>query len=203
MALKVRISPDGVIRSLPLDPEERFITSEDSNFADAALVDFWRWAYSDLVGNTERGVLAEFLVAKAVGADGDTRTAWDPFDLSVAGKRIEVKSASFVQSWHQSKLTRIQFSIRKALEWKTDTNTFGGVAERHSDVYVFCLLAERSKEALNPLDLAQWEFYVIPTAVVDADFGDQKSVSLKQIQARSARYRISELKRSVELAASD
>ena len=24
--------------------------------------DFWRWAYSDLLGNTSRGVVAEFLV---------------------------------------------------------------------------------------------------------------------------------------------
>lgn len=24
--------------------------------------DFWRWAYSDLIDNTQRGVMAEFLV---------------------------------------------------------------------------------------------------------------------------------------------
>ena len=28
------------------------------------LKDFWSWAYSDLMGNTERGKLAEFIVAK-------------------------------------------------------------------------------------------------------------------------------------------
>ena len=29
------------------------------------LQDFWRWAYSDLLNNTHRGVLAEFLVHSA------------------------------------------------------------------------------------------------------------------------------------------
>ena len=30
------------------------------------LADFWAWAWSDLLGNTERGVLAEFIVAAAL-----------------------------------------------------------------------------------------------------------------------------------------
>ena len=32
-----------------------------------SLQDFWAWAFSDLVSNTERGKLAEYLVAKAYG----------------------------------------------------------------------------------------------------------------------------------------
>ena len=32
------------------------------------LYDFWAWAFSNLVGNTERGKLAESIVAMAVGA---------------------------------------------------------------------------------------------------------------------------------------
>ena len=31
------------------------------------MLDFWRWAFSDLRDNTQRGVLAEFLVALALG----------------------------------------------------------------------------------------------------------------------------------------
>jgi hypothetical protein len=30
------------------------------------LLDFWRWSASDLVNNTMRGVLAEYLVARAL-----------------------------------------------------------------------------------------------------------------------------------------
>ncbi len=33
----------------------------------ATLGDFWSWAYSDCINNTTRGVLAEFVVAKALG----------------------------------------------------------------------------------------------------------------------------------------
>jgi hypothetical protein len=34
--------------------------------ADATVLDYWRWAFSDLRDNTQRGVLAEFLVALAL-----------------------------------------------------------------------------------------------------------------------------------------
>ncbi|GAB3055164.1 hypothetical protein [Virgibacillus ainsalahensis] len=34
---------------------------------DASVSDFWRWAYSDMLSNTNRGILAEFLVGHAFG----------------------------------------------------------------------------------------------------------------------------------------
>lgn len=37
------------------------------------LQDFWRWAYSDLLNNTHRGVLAEFLVHSALKTKDITR----------------------------------------------------------------------------------------------------------------------------------
>lgn len=30
--------------------------------AGITVLDFWRWAFSDLIDNTQRGVMAEFLV---------------------------------------------------------------------------------------------------------------------------------------------
>ena len=41
------------------------ICSVDHTFADFNLLSFWKWAASDLVDNTWRGVPAEYLVAKA------------------------------------------------------------------------------------------------------------------------------------------
>jgi len=41
--------------------------SDEFKGLDATAVDFWRWAFSDLRDNIVRGVLAEFLVAAAVG----------------------------------------------------------------------------------------------------------------------------------------
>lgn len=52
---------------------------------DATVADLWRWAFSDLRDNTSRGVLAEFLIAKAVNDRRALRIGWDNFDATVAG----------------------------------------------------------------------------------------------------------------------
>ena len=43
--------------------------------------DFYEWAYSDLLVNNQRGHLAEFIVATALGVDSQKRSEWDPYDL--------------------------------------------------------------------------------------------------------------------------
>jgi hypothetical protein len=43
----------------------RFGSSGDTPLSDATVLDYWLWAFSDLWGNTERGQLAEFVVARA------------------------------------------------------------------------------------------------------------------------------------------
>ena len=48
---------------------------------ERTLKDFWAWAFSDLVSNTERGKLAEYIVATAMGCDGGTSPTWGSFDL--------------------------------------------------------------------------------------------------------------------------
>src|SRR5215831_5345550 len=73
-----------------------------------AVVDFWRWAVSDLIENTTRGLLAEFLVGQALGATNTLRCGWDAFDLRTSnGLKIEVKSCAYLQAWDQRKLSRI------------------------------------------------------------------------------------------------
>lgn len=80
---------------------------------DATVRDFWAYAMSDLLMNNVRGYLAEFLVAKAVGASG-TRVEWDAYDvLTPAGVRVEVKSADYLQAWAQRRLSRISFGSMK------------------------------------------------------------------------------------------
>jgi hypothetical protein len=43
---------------------------------DAAVSDFWRWAFSDLRDNTVRGVVAEFIVAAALDRTATRRKGW-------------------------------------------------------------------------------------------------------------------------------
>lgn len=60
--------------------------------AGILLSDFWAWNSSDLLNNTLRGALAEFLVASAIGIDtSEARQDWTPYDLlSPSGRKIRI-----------------------------------------------------------------------------------------------------------------
>lgn len=150
------------------------------------LGDFWSWACSDLANNTMRGVLAEYLVATALGAATGTRTEWDTVDIRTPEKwRVEVKSAAYLQSWAQSQPSDISFSIAPASGWDARTGTASAEVLRRSDVYVFCLLYHQDKQTLDPLDLDQWTFYVLPTRVLDERCAVQKTIRLSSLKRLS------------------
>ena len=162
------------------------------------LLEFWRWMGSDLVANTQRGIFAEFIVGAAVGdfsvANG-ARDAWGNYDLtSSGGVKIEVKSASYIQSWKQAKESSPAFGIAKALSWDPDTDQYSEEPTRSADVYVFCLHSHRADDPIDDIDLlnaSQWEFYVLPTTTLNQHFPEQKTVgieSLKRIGARKIPY---------------
>ena len=148
------------------------------------LLDFWRWSFSDLIGNVSRGVLAEYIVAKALGIEKDTvRNDWAPWDLtSTSGIRVEVKSASFIQSWYQEKLSKITFSVPRKRAWDRYTNIESKTQSRQADVYVFAILAHKDQDTLDPMDLDQWEFYVLPTWVLDQRERSQHSITLNSLR---------------------
>tara|TARA_Y100000590_G_C15389632_1_gene889559 strand:+ start:258 stop:782 length:525 start_codon:yes stop_codon:yes gene_type:complete len=165
------------------------------------MIDYWSWAFSDLVSNTDRGTLAEYIVAMAVGAAAPVRNSWASYDIEgLNGEKIEVKSSAYVQAWHQEKPSTIQFGIRKTREWLPETNSFGSEKKRHSEVYVFCLLAEQQKERINPLDLSQWEFYVLPTQLIDRLFGDKGTLSLNQVRQHATKLAVDEIGNAVRRA---
>ena len=106
---------------------------------------FWQWAYSDIVGNTSRGVLAEFIVSRALGSTARVRTNWTSYDVvAAAGINVEVKSSAYLQSWAQSEVSRPQFSIGKTSGWDPQTGEYTEEPRCHSGMYVFCLLAYRN-----------------------------------------------------------
>jgi hypothetical protein len=146
------------------------------------LLDFWRWSASDLVSNDTRGVIAEFIVSRALGLDDGVRTEWDAFDLLFHGLKIEVKSASYLQSWFHRQPSVIRFAIRSTRLWDSSTNVTGVDLKRRADLYVFCLLTHMDKETLDPLDVAQWEFYVVPSSALDSKFPLGKSIALAGLQ---------------------
>lgn len=149
-----------------------------------SLLEFWRWSTSDLVSNATRGVLAEFLVAKALDMPlTQPRDEWGAYDLETPdGIRIEVKSAAYLQSWSQARLSTITFSVRKTLGWSADTGEYEEVPRRKADVYVFALLAHTDKNTVDPLDLGQWQFYVLPTSTLNTRTRSQHSITLPSLQ---------------------
>jgi hypothetical protein len=150
--------------------------------------DFWSWSVSDLVSNATRGILAEYIVAKACGVDTSVpRDEWAPVDLvTPEGILIEVKSAAFIQSWYQEKLSAILFGVKKTLKWDPETNQQGSEPERAADVYIFALLAHRDQATLDPLNLDQWEFYVLPTATLNDRKRSQHSITLPSLKKLNA-----------------
>jgi len=150
---------------------------------DFDLLAFWQWSVSDLVSNATRGRLAEFLVARALGINVDVRDEWDAYDLETSsGIKIEVKSAAYLQTWFQPKFSIISFRVQKTREWNRVTNKQSAEIKRQADVYVFALLAHKDKSTIDPLDVDQWEFYVLPTRMLDERKRSQHSITLNSLQ---------------------
>ncbi|MFJ2186710.1 hypothetical protein ACIOJE_01940 [Kitasatospora sp. NPDC087861] len=142
--------------------------SETFRGTDAGTVlDFWRYAMPDLRTNTTRGLLAEFLVHRAVGAV-QRNTEWESFDvLTPDGLRIEVKTSAYLQSWGQRRLSEIRFSRLRGRTWTPED---GESAEQsyNADIYVFALHTALTHPEYDPLDTGQWEFYVASRATIEA-----------------------------------
>ena len=129
------------------------------------LLDFWQWSMSDLVSNLARGRLAEFIVAHALGIDVclGIRNEWDSFDLTTPkGIKVEVKSSAYLQSWYQKRFSAAAWSAGPTRAWDPATNVSSSEARWQADIYVFALLDHRVKETVEPLDLDQWCFFVVP-----------------------------------------
>ena len=202
MSESINALGQGVISIKKLKGADTFKKAEGSPLVAADILDYWSWAYSDIVGNTNRGALAEFIVGRAIGSEAAVRNDWAAYDLETpSGIKVEVKSSAYLQSWHQTAVSAPSFSIRKAKEWSPETNEFGEERLRHSDVYVFCLLAYKGdKRMLDPLDLSQWEFYVVKTSEIDRIFGGRSSISINRVKDLSLAYSVDGLMDAVEAA---
>ncbi len=148
------------------------------------LSDFWKWNSSDLLNNTMRGAFAEFIVATALDLDLTTaHIDWESYDLRHGDEMIEVKCSAYLQSWFPKdkpdKFSKIIFSIAPAYEWLPDEARYNyDNYKRHSNVYVFCHYKCKERAPENPLELKNWDFYVLATYKIDAAFGSQRSISL-------------------------
>ena len=174
----------------------------DGENIDKNLLSFWQWSSSEIVGNTLRGVLAEYIVSIDIKCPYKVREEWDAFDLiTQEGLRVEVKSSSYLQSWKQNKFSNISFGIQETIIWdeNTDNNKRTTEAKRQADVYVFCLLAHKEQETIDPLNLKQWEFYVLPTRVLNERVGSQKRITLSSLLTlKPEKCRFGEINKAID-----
>jgi hypothetical protein len=146
------------------------------------LLDFWSWAFSDVLTNTTRGMLAEFIIAMALGIDlKKPRDGWAKFDLTYRNHGIEVKSAAYHQKWYQRGLSTISFNVSKRKGWDGNTNKLDTISKRQADIYVLSLLAEKDRDKVNPLNLDQWQFWVIVTSFFDNRARSQHSITYNSL----------------------
>lgn len=176
---------------------EKFLNENQTlNFE---LSEFWSWNQSDLIENRTRGILAEFIVKKALGIDSEKRIEWDNFDLiSKKGKKLEIKSAAYIQSWEQKKYSEIKFGISPTVGTKDNPN-YDGIKRRWTDFYVFCLLNHKEQKTINPLDLSQWTFYVLETKILNEQKPEQKTIGINSLlELKPIECKFSELKKIIE-----
>lgn len=157
---------------------------------DTTIKDFWAWSMSRLMGDGPRGDLAEFIVNTALGVDTTIpKKGWGECDIVYNGIRIEIKCSTYLQAWERPTLSKPVFSIAKTVN--CDIGEVNGVyqyigrdgkpPERRSELYIFCLFAATEREQADPMQLDQWEFYIVPTSLINEKLGDQRKISLQGI----------------------
>ena len=162
------------IKTVKKSGKEKFIMNGTAqNFS---LIDFWSWNQSDLIENRTRGILAEYIVKNALEVKNNDRIEWDDYDLMTeTGLKIEIKSASYIQTWEQDKFSKISFDISVNKRSKS---------ERKSDFYIFCLLDCKNQNEINPLILEQWTFFLVETNEINNVLKSQSTLTLNSLRKK-------------------
>ena len=178
----------------------------EPSLSQATVLEFWRWAFGDLSDDDVKGFFAEWLVHKLLDIPSNRRVSWANSDLiTPRGTRIEVKSTAYWQSWkylgedglplpklnHQptDNDAKIRFSGLKARDSTTTDRSKDTDFKSH--LYVFAFQKEKQLERWSALDLAQWEFFLVPVQAL-REFG-WGSISLATLRNRFGALTASQL----------
>lgn len=159
-----------------------------------SVADFWSFQFSNILHDPDE--IAEFLVAKALGQTKPyNKNSWTLFDILYRNKRIEVKQTAYYHPFNEpEKLSLVRrFGIQKV-------KGSDGKLRRENDVYVFCLLNGENEESAWPLEVSHWEFYVVPTLMINNTFGDQKTVALSRVKELVSPVSYADLKDAIDSA---
>ena len=167
-----------------INPNKKFIFKGENlkiSNTNRTILDLWRWGFSDLIQNINRGILAEFIIAWILKLDNTPRNPWDPYDLLTKdGKRIEVKSTGYLQSWDYGTKPYPKFVILQRQRWTEyglETN-----AEYNADIYILCYHKEKNRDILDPMDLYQWDFWIFSKDEIISLLKGKKSISISFLE---------------------
>jgi hypothetical protein len=160
-----------------MSPLETTFIGDADLLPGASLLDFWRWAFSDLCDDDLKGIFAEWMVRVLLRlpADGARRISWANSDIILPSRaRIEVKASALWQSW---KLWNEDGRAKGAQPAVIDPQRirFGDLQARtavaaatpdsarsfKSDIYVFCMNTQTDPKLWDAWKLSDWEFYVM------------------------------------------
>lgn len=151
---------------------------------DFEMVDFWRFQYSNIY--SLHGEIAEFIIARALGIkEAQNSEYWTLWDISYRNKRIEVKATAYYHLWNSNgKVSKQRVFGIAAANGSYDLEKSGNADFcRQNDLYVFCLNKGETKENAYPLDMNNWEFYVVPTAFLNKHCTSNKTISLGKVRS--------------------
>jgi hypothetical protein len=167
------------------------------------MVDFWRWAYSDVAQNVIRGPFTEFLVGTALQIPEMRivpRDPWSEADLVLRFRRkqyrIEVKSTADHQAWKPRRGRKRRKATGFTIGFpKIAYNMEGGrYKARRSHLYV--LVHDTAEENhLRDLDAGRYEFWVLTRGQlhkmlgvpISSLVGRTRTLSFKRLEAAGFR----------------
>jgi hypothetical protein len=164
-------------------------------------IDFWKWAFWDFQANTLRGILAEYIVARALDCTKKQREEWKEYDLITHnGDKVEVKCSGYFQSWsEEGQKSQIKFDIGEKKFWDPKTKKYSATASRYADFYVFCIDLSTERDINKPLDVNYWRFLVCKTSFLYQKFRHQETVSLSALENEGLKQiTYSELPKKIE-----
>jgi hypothetical protein len=78
-------------------------------------------------------------------------------------------------------MSAISYNIASTRAWDENTNIQEKDSKRQSSFYVLCILAEKDRPLVNPLNIDQWRFWVVPTQFFDKRKRSQTSITYNSL----------------------
>ena len=123
--------------------------------------------------------------ASARSGAAQPRIEWDACDVVTPdGVRVEVKSSAYLQAWAQARPSSISFGGLNGRTWDRPGLRGRSVVATTPTSTSSPLVTARDHASYDPLDSAQWSFWVLPREVVEAT--GQKSLALSRVSPSPA-----------------